>query len=152
MVSGAPFFNHRFATLASFGAGLAAPAIATDRFTKGSYHEEISYLSQTIAHGFFLTAFAFELYNIFHGSPLALSMLMLAYAAMLVAAGFAFKREFLRWEGLALFSALVVKVFAIDLSSVDTIVRIVSFLAVGAVLLVVALAYQRRRNQSVQPS
>ena len=152
MLSGTPFFNHRFTTLVTFGAGLAALAIATDRFTKGSQQKDISYISQTLAHGFFLTAFAFELHKIFHGSPLALSLLMLAYAAMLVAGGFSLKREFLRWEGLALFAALVVKVFVVDLSSVDTIVRIVSFLAVGAVLLVVALAYQRRRNHSVQPS
>ena len=64
-------------------------------------------------------------------------------ALRLVAAGFIANRIFTRWEGLVLFGALVIKVFLVDLSSLDTVVRIVSFLAVGTVLLGIAFLYQR---------
>lgn len=146
MIAGALFFNMRFATLAAFAFSLGLVAWATRSANEG-YKRDLNYICQAAGNGFALTALGFELNAAYHGSQLALSLLMLVYAVVLVTTGFIAKREFARWEGLALFLALIAKVFLVDLSSVDTVVRIISFLAVGAVLLIVALVYQRRRTQ-----
>jgi len=157
MTSGGVLFaNPRFATLVTFAISLGAVAWAsgTGRTIPSSKNpnalRDLGFVTQAAANAFFLSALGLEVYKAFHGSPLAISLLMLAYAVALVAGGFAMKRDFIRWEGLVLFAALVAKVFLVDLSSLDTIVRIVSFLAVGGVLLLVAFAYQRR-TQAEQP-
>ena len=49
----------------------------------------------------------------------------------------------LRYGGLALLGLSVAKVFAYDLSELDSLYRVLSFIAVGIVLLVGAYAYQR---------
>jgi uncharacterized membrane protein len=51
----------------------------------------------------------------------------------------------LRYAGLALLGLSVAKVFAYDLSELDSLYRVLSFIAVGVVLLVGAYAYQRVR-------
>ncbi len=52
----------------------------------------------------------------------------------------------LRYGGLALLGLSVAKVFAYDLSELDSLYRVLSFIAVGIVLLVGAYAYQRVRT------
>ncbi len=143
---GGPLFaNPRFATLLLIGVGFAAVAWAARRQFMQAFSAErhLGEAAEAIAHFFVLLALGYELSTAFHDSPLAASLLMLVYAVLLVATGFMFKRDYTRWEGLVLFGALLVKVFLIDLASLDTVVRIVSFLAVGSVLLIVALLYQR---------
>jgi hypothetical protein len=153
--AGGPLFtNERFATLLITGLGLGLVAFAAQR-TRERVHSLETYLPQAaevLAHLFVLLAFGYELSSAFADSPLAISLWMLLYAAFLLAAGFAAKRLFTRWEGLALFGALLLKVFVIDLSSLDTVVRIVSFLAVGSVLLIVALLYQRAQTRGSEGS
>lgn len=145
LAGGALFINERFVTLFITAIGLAAVAYATRGAFDESFEFErhLSVSAESLAHVFVLIALGYELNAAFTGSPLALSLLMLVYAAGLVAAGFIANRIFTRWEGLALFGALVIKVFFVDLSSLDTVVRIVSFLAVGSVLLAIAFLYQR---------
>jgi len=145
---GAAFLNHRFATLAVFGLSLLTVAWAASRPSAHLLEAEewTAPIAEVLGNVSLLVAIGLDTSQAFHGSALGLSLLMLVYAAALVAAGFAMRRDLTRWEGLALFGGLIAKVFLIDLSSLDPIVRIVSFLAVGTVLLLIALAYQRRRN------
>jgi uncharacterized membrane protein len=145
LTGGALFANERFATLlvTAIGLGLVAYFTRQPFAESNSFERYVPESAEALAHFFTLLALGYELSGAFGNSPLAVSILMLLYAAVLVACGFLTKRLFTRWEGLALFGVLLLKVFLIDLSSLDTIVRIVSFLAVGSVLLVVALAYQR---------
>jgi uncharacterized membrane protein len=56
----------------------------------------------------------------------------------------------LRFAGLALLGLGVAKVFAYDLSELDQLYRVLSFIAVGIVLLVGAYAYQRVRAAGSQ--
>jgi len=51
----------------------------------------------------------------------------------------------LRWGGLVLLGIGVVKVFAYDLAELDQLYRVLSFIAVGILLLIGAYAYQRVR-------
>ena len=57
----------------------------------------------------------------------------------------------LRYAGLALLGLGVAKVFAYDLSELDQLYRVLSFIAVGVVLLVGAYAYQRVRAAGRHP-
>ena len=50
--------------------------------------------------------------------------------------------------GLALLSLTTLKVFIWDLSSLDRIYRIISFIMLGAILLVVSYFYQRRQQRA----
>jgi uncharacterized membrane protein len=75
---------------------------------------------------------------------LALSLVWTVYAAALLFAGIRRHSAALRWQGLTLIGLVVIKVFLIDLSSLERFYRIVSFLILGLVLLVISFLYQRR--------
>lgn len=75
---------------------------------------------------------------------LGLSVLWTLYAGGLIAIGLKRRSPLLRWQALALFALVVAKVFLYDLSSLDRIYRIISFLVLGVLLLGVSFAYQRR--------
>jgi len=67
---------------------------------------------------------------------------LLAGAALL-AVGFRRQSALLRWQGLALLAVTIFKVFLVDTSTLSQGYRIISFLALGALLLGVSFAYQR---------
>jgi uncharacterized membrane protein len=70
------------------------------------------------------------------------SALWMAYGAMLMMIGFWRNSAFVRWQALALIALTIVKVFVYDTSQLDHIYRIVSFIALGVLLLVISFAYQ----------
>jgi uncharacterized membrane protein len=67
---------------------------------------------------------------------------LLAGAALLVF-GFRRRSALLRWQALVLLAVTICKVFLLDTSTLSQGYRIVSFLALGALLLAVSFAYQR---------
>ncbi len=71
------------------------------------------------------------------------STLWMAYGAVLMIIGFWRQSAFVRWQGLALIAVTVVKVFVYDTSQLDHVYRILSFIALGVLLLAVSFAYQR---------
>src|SRR4051812_37158231 len=71
------------------------------------------------------------------------SALWMAYGAMLMIIGFWRNSAFVRWQALALIALTIVKVFVYDTSQLDHIYRILSFIALGVLLLAVSFAYQR---------
>jgi uncharacterized membrane protein len=71
------------------------------------------------------------------------SALWMAYGAMLIIIGFWRNSAFVRWQALALIALTIVKVFVYDTSQLDHIYRILSFIALGVLLLAVSFAYQR---------
>jgi uncharacterized membrane protein len=75
---------------------------------------------------------------------LSLSLLWTAYASALIAFGIHRKSLLLRWQALALFGFVVIKVFIYDSSFLERFYRIASFFALGLVLLVVSFLYQRK--------
>ncbi len=78
----------------------------------------------------------------------ALSLAWTGFATWLFARGLRTRDAFTRWEGLALFAATIVKVFAVDLSNVDVELRIGSFVVLGIVLFVVSAMYTRAMKRS----
>ena len=86
------------------------------------------------------------------------SALFMGYGAMLMIIGFWRSSAFVRWQALILIAATVIKVFVFDVSHLDRIYRILSFVVLGALLLAISFAYQRdwlklsRRSTSEQPA
>lgn len=71
------------------------------------------------------------------------SALWMAYGAMLMIIGFWRRSAFVRWQALVLIAITTVKVFVYDVSQLDHIYRVVSFIALGVMLLAVSFVYQR---------
>lgn len=75
---------------------------------------------------------------------LAISILWAIYASTLVLLGVRFASQGLRWQGLALLGITTAKVFVADLAFLRGFYRIISSVALGVVLIVVSLLYQRK--------
>ncbi|MCI0353486.1 MAG: DUF2339 domain-containing protein [Acidobacteria bacterium] len=73
----------------------------------------------------------------------AYSAVWMIYGAALMAVGFWRRSAFLRWQALVLIAVTVVKVFTYDVSQLDTGYRVMSFIALGVILLGISFAYQR---------
>jgi hypothetical protein len=66
--------------------------------------------------------------------------------------GLARRRQSLRFAGFALFGVSLAKLFLYDLSTLSSVTRALSFLAVGAVLLLAGFFYQRLSDRDSQPA
>jgi uncharacterized membrane protein len=66
---------------------------------------------------------------------------------LLLGAGFALRTRFLRLQGLAVLLACILKLFLHDLRNLETLYRILSFIALGVILLGVSWIYTRFREQ-----
>ena len=71
------------------------------------------------------------------------SVIWLVYGAVLMALGFRRRSSFIRWQSLVLIGVTIVKVFRFDVSALDKGYRILSFVALGGVLLAISFIYQR---------
>ncbi|MFC3958858.1 DUF2339 domain-containing protein [Halovivax cerinus] len=80
-------------------------------------------------------------------SSYPLSVAWAAFALALLAVGFVAGRRSLRYQGIALLGLTTVKVFLVDTSGLDPLTRTLSFLTLGAVLLVAAFAYARNAGR-----
>ena len=76
-------------------------------------------------------------------SQFAYSGWFIAYGATLMAAGFVARSAFVRWQSLVLLALAIAKVFLFDASQLSQGYRVMSFLALGVVLLAISFAYQR---------
>jgi uncharacterized membrane protein len=92
--------------------------------------------------------FAVRLRDLELAKQLSLSVVWALYASGLLLAGRARHLRLLRVMGLALLSLTTLKVFFWDLSSLDRIYRIISFIMLGAILLVVSYFYQRSQQRA----
>jgi uncharacterized membrane protein len=86
--------------------------------------------------------------NLALAKQLSLSVVWGLYASGLLIVGQLRGLVLLRVMGLALLSLTILKAFFWDLSSLDRIYRIISFIMLGAILLVVSYFYQRRNQRA----
>ena len=71
------------------------------------------------------------------------SAIWLAYGAGLMTFGFWKRSAFVRWQALVLIAFTIGKVFLFDVSALQQGYRIVSFMALGAVLMAISYVYHR---------
>ncbi len=74
---------------------------------------------------------------------LAVSAFLMAYGAVLLAAGFWRRTAFIRWQALILLVFTIGKTFLYDMRNLSQGYRVVSFLGLGALLMTVSFAYQK---------
>lgn len=74
---------------------------------------------------------------------LAISAFLLVYGAALLAAGFWKRSAFIRWQALVLLIFTIGKTFIYDVRDLGFSYHIVSFLALGVVLMAISFAYQK---------
>jgi uncharacterized membrane protein len=102
----------------------------------------------------FLVALSWEVWEALWRAPslgidrelaaqLGLSILWVVYALAQIVPGFQWRSAALRWQGLALMGLTIAKVFLFDLSFLARFYRIVSFFALGLVLLGLSFFYQK---------
>jgi uncharacterized membrane protein len=71
------------------------------------------------------------------------SAIWLVYGTALMTIGFQRRSALVRWQSLILIAFTICKVFLVDVSQLGGSYRIVSFIALGAVLLGISFIYQR---------
>jgi len=72
------------------------------------------------------------------------SAIWMGYGAMLMIVGFRRRNSYIRWLALALLGVTILKVFLYDMSELQRIYRIGSFIGLGVLLLAISFAYQRK--------
>jgi uncharacterized membrane protein len=150
-------FNERFFAYAILVACMAAVLYAARENTDAIGQDELQLFGALAValNVFALIALSLELWDYFGrqsglgidsalAQHLSLSLLWTAYASILIALGIQRGSALLRWQALALFGLVVLKVFIYDSSFLERFYRIVSFLILGLVLLLVSFLYQRK--------
>jgi uncharacterized membrane protein len=133
--------------IATVAANLLA-IVALSAQAAGYYEAKIAgELSRAGAAAFESDDFALGLRNLELTKQLSLSVVWALYASGLLVAGRGHRLRLLRLLGLALLSLTTLKVFIWDLSSLETAYRIISFIMLGAILLVVSYFYQRNQER-----
>jgi uncharacterized membrane protein len=83
-------------------------------------------------------------------AQLSLSLIWTVYGGALLTIGIIRRSRLLRIMGLLLLGLTIVKVFFLDLSSLERVYRIISFIVLGAILLAVSFLYQRLRRLTIE--
>lgn len=78
---------------------------------------------------------------------LSLSIVWAIYGGAMLTIGIARRSKLLRVMALLLLGLTILKVFLLDLSSLEKLYRIISFIVLGAILLAVSFLYQRYRQR-----
>lgn len=150
-------WNQRFGSYLVLIAGLVAPLWAGSSSESDAAEAEVAevaFLSVT-SNCFALLALSLEVWDYLGrggasadhslAQHLSISVLWTCYAAVLIAFGLIRRCALLRWQSLILLGVVVAKVFFLDLSSLDRVYRILSFLILGSALLAVSFLYQRKQ-------
>ena len=167
------FFNKTFFAFAALVAALFIGRYFYSRKSEGLDPQEtnVAYNVLTVgANVFALAALTLEAFGYYAPSRnaeviegmrdfvlsqrLSLSIIWMLYGGAMLVAGLARSRKLLRVMGLILLAVTTLKVFLLDLSSLDKIYRIISFIFLGAILLGVSFLYQRwqKKNESEEIS
>jgi uncharacterized membrane protein len=133
--------------IATVAANLLA-IIALSAQAAGYYEAKITAELSRSTAGLGSDDFPAPLANLGLAKQLSLSVVWGLYASGLLIVGQLRRLVLLRVMGLALLSLTIVKAFFWDLSSLDRIYRIISFIMLGAILLVVSYFYQRRNQEA----
>lgn len=157
------FWNARFATFAMAVACFAFAALQwrNAAFDVGDSEKSVFSILAVATNVYALAALSMETWTyVGHMSQLgidrwlaqqlALSLVWTAYAIALLVYGVIRQIVLVRWQALLLLAVVVAKVFLFDLSSLDKIYRIVSFVFLGLTLLIISFYYQKRQVRAAQ--
>ena len=106
--------------------------------------EALGYYAVKIRAG---DATAAALIDLHLAQRLSLSLVWAVYGGVMLAIGMNRRSKLLRIMALGLLGLTILKVFLFDLSSLEKLYRIISFIVLGAILLAVSFLYQRYRQR-----
>ena len=89
----------------------------------------------------------YDLSDLRLAQQLSISVIWTVYGGAMLTIGIVKRSRLLRMMALLLLGLTIFKVFLLDLSSLDKIYRIISFIVLGAILLAVSFLYQRYRQR-----
>jgi uncharacterized membrane protein len=110
--------------------------------TRDFFQKDIEILSRQSG----LSASHGSLYHFLNLQQMSLSGMWLLYSAVLMGLGLWGKYRELRLAAITVFGLSILKIFIYDLSFLETLYRIFSFMALGVILLAVSYAYQKYRD------
>ncbi len=169
------FFNDRFLTALVVAAATFFSSYLFSRAAPAGYARPASLAFFVTAHVILLVTLSLEVFDYFavpmariqegmigqydytqyldiynrylYAQRLSLSGLWAVYSAALIIIGFIAKNAPSRICGITLFFITIFKVFIFDLSSLESIYRIISFIGLGIILLAVSFLYTRFKDQ-----
>jgi uncharacterized membrane protein len=164
----APLFNQTFAAFVVFVAAVGYVAHSYTRaegIDEGERRVVVTALA-IVGNLFAVAALSLEASGYFHkqlderersgvssrdlrlARQLSLSLVWAIYGGAMLAFGHVRQKRTLRLLALALLAATTLKVFFFDLAELEKFYRIVSFIALGLVLLAVSFLYQQRQRRA----
>ncbi len=171
------FFNERFLTALVVAASTFLSAYFIHKRREASYAQAGSITFFVAAHVILLIALSIEAFDYFavplarlqtqtaafptyeaymglynkylYAQKLSLSGIWATYSVALTVIGFIKKHAPSRLFAIALFFITIFKVFIFDLSQLENIYRIISFIGLGIILLAVSFLYTRFRQQII---
>ena len=158
-----PIYNSRFMVCAAAVAGFYVLMSFISRYRNKldineRYVLEITFiisqalslsLLSTEVHDFFRFRSPGQIFNwgsSHYAYQLSLSILWALYASLLIGVGIFKRLRGARVLGILLLGATILKVFFVDLSSLQTFYRIISFIVLGVLLLAVSYGYNRYKH------
>ena len=146
LIEGVPNLGEALVAVVSVGLGALVMGLLVDR-------RDLWMLCFAVAAVAFVYAASLAIVDVIQGddversqtAQVALSAFWSSVGLIAIVVGLIRDIRELRWGGLVLLGIGVVKVFAYDLAELDQLYRVLSFIAVGILLLIGAYAYQRVR-------
>ena len=147
------FLNTRFETFALVIACLGATMYLASRYSNELEPGEATLynIAQVVTNVLALWALTAEVlgtHETYQRQQLLVTLVWTLYAAVLLVLGVRRNSSLMRWQGLVLLGIAIVKVFLFDLSELSLGLRILSFMALGVVLLGISFLYQQRLKSS----
>jgi hypothetical protein len=114
--------------------------------------DKLALRTELMRNAYLASALLFLPYALYNSVPPHLvSVSWLILAALYYSASRVLKSRKYRWMALLTMSLTILYLFIVDLTTVDPVVRIVSFLAVGSALLGISMIYSRKKKAVTKP-
>ena len=112
--------------------------------------DKLALRTELMRNAYLASALLFLPYALYNSvPPHFVSVSWLVLAALYYLAGRSLKSRKYRWMALLTMTLTILYVFVVDLTTVDPVVRIISFLAVGIALLGISMFYSRKKRKMV---
>jgi hypothetical protein len=138
------------ATVGLISVGFGVVALVSARILNWQ-KDKLALRTELMRNAYLASALLFLPYALYNSvPPHFVSVSWLILAALYYSAGRVLKSRKYRWMALLTMSLTILYVFIVDLTTVDPVVRIISFLAVGSALLGISMIYSRKRKKDVR--
>jgi len=152
VLAGIVYFGGRSAPEGEKGFIYAAAVVLNLLALRGLTLEAADYFSRQQAQSYTVGGYSTDYQQLWLMRQFSYSAIWLIYGAALMAVGFWKKSAFIRWQALALIAVTIGKVFIYDSGNLKTGYRILSFIALGVVLLAISFVYFKISARSPEKS